>query len=473
MKLPSLLGHTSELLRIILKKGLVADLLASEYLRSRKYLGSNDRKFISELTFSILRNYNTVKHIQQKIIKSNILTAETGQNDENMIFFISFLGYWFVSFASGDNEHFDKSNYFEASQTEIIPLCERLGINHDRFDILIDSIVSELKELAEKKSEYLSSLILDKTSVEELSILFNMPSWIIERLTDSKRFTNSDIINLCESLTHPAKVHLRVNSLAFDIDEIIEILREFDPDCVKSAYSPLGIVLSKRINLNNIPLFKNGVVEVQDEGSQLISYAFDPQPGESILDACAGAGGKTIHIATLMSNTGQIAALDVETKKLKELKRRAANAGFTNIQTYRAEHFLKSNQVKFDRVLIDSPCSGLGTVRRSPMLKWTLTPEKLKKHSDKQQKILSDYSKCVRSGGILVYSTCSFMPEENYVIVEQFLENNPDFEPLPLKESFDKYYIVLYDLTDAASNIQLLPSIHKTDGFFIAKLRRK
>lgn len=473
MKLPSLIGHTSELLRIIKKKGNVADKLASDYLRSKKYLGSNDRKFISELTFSILRNLNSIKQLQKTIILSNKLPDEFRNNEDNINYLLSYLGYRFLSYSTNNNLDSNNLDSFDLFQADKLQLSQRLGINVVTFDNLIDRIMTELHNYSNKKSTYLSCETIEESSIEEFSILFNMPIWIIQRLKDSEHYKHSELIALCNSLNFPAKVHLRLNSLAFDINQIIEKLKEFDNNCVKTAYSPLGIVLSKRINLSRIPLFKNGSLEIQDEGSQLISYALDPHPGESILDACAGAGGKTMHIATLMSNTGKIAALDVESKKLKELNRRAKNAGFSNIHSDIAEHFLKTQIDKFDKVLIDAPCSGLGTVRRNPMLKWTLTPDLLVKYSNKQKKILADYSHYVRSGGILIYSTCSFMPEENHQIVESFLANNPDFEPVPLKESFDRYDINLPDLSGSESNIQLLPSIHNTDGFYIAKLRKK
>ena len=222
-----------------------------------------------------------------------------------------------------------------------------------------------------------------------------------------------------------------------------------------------------------LKLFKDGLLEVQDEGSQLISYILNPEKGDYILDACAGAGGKTLHIASIMNDTGRIIATDVESNKLKELNKRASRFGYKSIETVSFNNFENSSKFgKFDKIIIDAPCSGMGTVRRSPMLKWRLTPEILLKHQKKQLEILNFYSKHLKPGGFLVYSTCSIMSSENHEVIKKFLSTNEDFFPEPIKPSIDLFNITGLNLGENDYQLQLLPSVHNCDGFFMAKLRK-
>src|SRR5690606_33616386 len=195
-------------------------------------------------------------------------------------------------------------------------------------------------------------------------------------------------------------------------------------------------------------VFKNGWFEVQDAGSQLISPYLNVQPGMRVVDACAGAGGKTLHLSALMENKGQIYSLDIHEWKLLELKKRAKRNGAQNVQT----KVIRKMEDSADRVLIDAPCSGLGVLSRNPDAKWKLTPEFIENVKSEQAKILNDYCKMVKPGGAMVYATCSILPSENQNQVENFLKNHPEFKLVREK--------------------QLLPSQTGFDGFYMAYLEK-
>ena len=213
-----------------------------------------------------------------------------------------------------------------------------------------------------------------------------------------------------------------------------------------------GLILSKRRNLKNSDLFKNGFFEVQDYSSQQVSDFLEVEAGMTVIDACCGAGGKTLHIADLIKNKGQLIALDVNQNKQRELTKRAKRAGINvRIETIESPDFIKKYHQKADRLLLDAPCSGLGVLRRNPDAKWKLTPDFIKKIQNIQREILLNYSEMVKVGGKMVYATCSILPSENEAQVQWFLEKNNHFKLkkeksiLPQDEGFDGFYMALME----------------------------
>jgi 16S rRNA (cytosine967-C5)-methyltransferase len=208
---------------------------------------------------------------------------------------------------------------------------------------------------------------------------------------------------------------------------------------------------------------------MQDEGSQLISLIASPKSGDVVIDACAGAGGKTLHLAELMKNEGEIVAIDIERKRLEELQSRANRAGITIIRTMLRNEVLPENFFsKADLVLVDAPCSGTGTIRRNPALKWSVNESLVKHYAEQQMNILEENSRYVKQGGKLVYATCSLMRQENEEIVEAFLEKHNYFTLRTPKEEWIKYH-----LSFSPNAIALLPHRHQTDGFFVVILNRR
>ena len=240
----------------------------------------------------------------------------------------------------------------------------------------------------------------------------------------------------------------------------------------KTSWSPFGLNLAKRINVFSLPVFHDGWFEVQDEGSQLLPLLIDPKPNVKLLDVCAGAGGKTIEFAALMKNRGEIFATDINSYRLEELRRRTKRAGAQNVRILEIqtiEDLVEQYTNFFDIVFVDAPCSGLGTIRRNPGMKWMVTEQTVNEVSEKQKSILNSSAQFVKSEGRLVYATCTLLSQENEEVVEDFMQRHPEFKLI------DTNGLLNTGRTGSASTdsfFKLLPHIHGTDGFFCAVLEK-
>ena len=260
-----------------------------------------------------------------------------------------------------------------------------------------------------------------------------------------------------DTLNQQAEVVLRVNTLKITREQLAKRLAEEGI----GTYAPKGykdaLILGRRQNIFKNPAFKEGLFEVQDASSQLVATALDVKPGMRVIDACAGSGGKSLHLAALMENKGRILSMDLEAWKLQNTKLRARRNGISIIEpkVIEGNKTIKRLKESADRVLLDVPCSGLGVLKRNPDTKWKLSPESIEKVQGIQQEIIQNYSSMVKPGGILVYATCSILPTENQQQVEKFLssEKGKDFELL--------------------EDQKVLAQESGFDGFYIAKLRKK
>lgn len=253
------------------------------------------------------------------------------------------------------------------------------------------------------------------------------------------------------ALNKPASLIIRTNTLKTTREKLLQQLNELEIGATKLDNSyPDAIIIKKRINLFANPLFKQGLFEVQDASSQKVAAFLNVEPGMHVIDACAGAGGKTLHLSALMQNKGRIISMDTEAWKLDELKKRAKRAGAQNIETRQIEaNTIDKLQNKADRLLLDVPCSGLGVIRRNPDAKWKLTPEFIKNIQAIQQQIITQYAKMLKPHGLMVYATCSILPEENNWQVENFLKENKNFQLINQEaisanaSGFDGFYMAL------------------------------
>ena len=256
-----------------------------------------------------------------------------------------------------------------------------------------------------------------------------------------------------KELNKQARVVLRVNTLKISKQELKKKLLEEEVGTETIPNTPDALVLVERKNVFLTDAFKKGYFEVQDASSQLVAPFLDVKPGQKVVDACAGAGGKTLHLASLMENKGQIIAMDIHAHKLAELKKRAKRDGAHNIETRPIEgtKTIKKMKGKVDRVLLDAPCSGLGVLKRNPDSKWKLNPEFLERVKKTQAEIIDQYASMVKEGGKLVYATCSILPSENELQVKAFLKKHPEFtfvkdqKVSPVKSGFDGFYMALLE----------------------------
>jgi 16S rRNA (cytosine967-C5)-methyltransferase len=395
---PPLIEAVEKALVEIFIENRKADKAIAGILKSNPKWGSRDRGFIAENTYEIVRNWRLV----------NFLAGRVDVENQRAGTYREIIGIWLII------KGYDISNS---------PLFEKIDV---------ESILA-------KKHE----------TQKDRKVFYSVPDWMDTYI--SKEIGESWDKEL-EALSQQAEVYLRVNTTKIAKADLIALLKTKDVEVaeVKGVESALRLV--KRLNVFSLEEFRKGFFEVQDAGSQMISELLDIQPEHRVIDACAGAGGKTLHMANIMNNKGRIIALDVEEHKLVELKSRAKRNGLSNIETRLIESkTIKRLKETADRLLLDVPCSGLGVLKRNPDAKWKLKEEFLTEIQEVQASILENYSKIVKHGGKLVYATCSILPSENEIQVQKFLLNNPDFKLLterklsPYHDGFDGFYMALIE----------------------------
>lgn len=384
-----LLQSVVNALALIFNEQKYADKVIEKTLKENPKFGGRDRRFIAETTYDMVRMYRLLSHL-----------AGTTNG------FWEMLGVYFV--------------------------LKRMPLPDER----------DFKNLDEKQ-------ILDKyKALKDQRILQSYPDWLWEQVESElgKEIWQKE----AEALNEQAEVVLRVNTLKTKKDILLKFLTEQEIEVEPLEDHDDALILMARQNLFQNELFKLGLFELQDAGSQQISEFLEVEPGMRVIDACAGGGGKSLHLAALMQNKGRILSMDVTQWKLDELKKRARRAGAGNIETRLIEgsKTIKRLENTADRLLLDVPCSGLGVIKRNPDAKWKLSTEFLEKTKQLQHKILSEYSEIVKVGGKLVYSTCSILPSENKNQVDTFLAANKNFEFIKDKtifpsQGFDGFYMAL------------------------------
>jgi 16S rRNA (cytosine967-C5)-methyltransferase len=295
------------------------------------------------------------------------------------------------------------------------------------------------------------------------------PVWLVKKWLEM--FSAEETTELLKASNQPAPLILRANALKGTSEELFNLFRRHGIEAAPAPWSPQGIILQSRSLVGQLPGFDSGHFQVQGEASQLVAFLLGPQPGERILDACAAPGGKTTHIAELMGDIGEVTATDISTTGLKKIAENAGRLGLRSIKT-RAADFDKPFQQRagelYDRVLVDAPCSGLGTLRSHPEIKWQRSEKDIARLAQLQRRLLTRAASLLRPRGTLVYSTCTLTREENESVVEDFLENHQRFV---LDEAAE--YLPEQAKSMARGRYFLaLPHRHNTDGFFAARLRK-
>ena len=320
------------------------------------------------------------------------------------------------------------------------------------------------------ESEWLVQVKSLKLEELPLSLQAELPDWIIEKLRS--HYNEAEILAIGQSMQQVAGLDLRVNTHLANRSEILAGLESEGVTAEATPYSPIGIRVKGKPALNKSSMFEAGKFEVQDEGSQLLGFMVAPKRNEMVVDFCAGAGGKSLMLGAMMNSQGRLYALDVSEKRLANLKPRLKRSGLSNLQPQLIAHEndikVKRLAGKIDRVLVDAPCSGMGTLRRNPDLKFRQSPKSVAELTQKQGNILASASKLLKKGGRLVYATCSLLHEENEGIVEAFLAAHPDFKLLPAGEVLVQQKIPL----EMGDYLRLFPQKHGTDGFFAAVMER-
>lgn len=338
-----------------------------------------------------------------------------------------------------------------------------------RYDGLSIRQLEPLLTAGERK--WLADLKTGEVEAPTLGERCDLPDWLIERML--AQYGEAKLIALADSLNAPASLDIRVNPAKIERDAAMARLAEGGFKSKAGIYSPYAIRMDEKVGLHKHPLFLDGSIEVQDEGSQLLAILVGPKRSEMVADFCAGAGGKTLLLGAIMRSTGRLYAFDVSEKRLARFKPRMARSGLSNVHptaiAHESDKRLKKLAGKMDRVLVDAPCSGLGTIRRNPDLKWRQTQVGVSELVIKQAAILAAAAKLVKVGGRLVYATCSLLVEENDAIVDAFLAAHPQFAEQPVNELLAAQKIAL----DTGARLRLTPLEHGTDGFFASVMTRQ
>lgn len=412
---PAIIGSTEDALREVLRFTAPADSVLSRYFRDHPRLGGRERGMIAEAVYALLRH---------RLVYTSF--AESGSGP--MMRRIALLG-----------------------------LADAAGLD-------------ALPGLSEQEVEWLTRVMSFDRSTLPVLMRANFPDWLLTRFTD--QWGAEEALRVAESLNQTAPLDLRVNTLKATREAAMAALTEAGITAALTVFSPLGLRLARKPALQNMPLFKEGAIEVQDEGSQLLAQILGAKRGEMVVDFCAGAGGKTLALGALMRNTGRLYAFDISEKRLARLKPRLARSGLSNVHPVLIAHEndakIKRLAGKIDRVLVDAPCSGFGTLRRNPDVKWRQTAAGIDELNVKQLAILESAARLTKPGGLLVYATCSLLTEENEGIVEQFLDKHPAFTLRPMSQVLAEQKIELA----MDDYLKLLPHLHQTDGFFAAVLER-
>jgi 16S rRNA (cytosine967-C5)-methyltransferase len=414
----ALLELATELLHRVMQFKHPADGVVSDFFREHRALGSRERHSLAETTYTVLRQRLLFQHL-----------AQSGKGEmERRLAILGWHG----------NEGFLRA------------------------------------ALSEPEQQWLAQVqAVDRSALPE-KLRHNLPEWLAERL---KVELGDDFWPFVESMNATAPLDLRVNTFKAKRDEVKVALAAAGVEAEPTPFSPLGLRIHGKPALQKIDVFTRGDVEVQDEGSQLLALLVDAKRGEMVVDFCAGAGGKTLALGAAMRNTGRLYAFDTSGHRLAALKPRLARSGLSNVYPVQIAHErderIKRLAGKIDRVLVDAPCSGLGTLRRNPDMKWRQSPEAVEELKVKQAAILASAARLLKPGGRLVYATCSLLAAENESIAEAFTDaNRASFRPLPVEEVLATAHVRRALELVRNGCLRLWPHRHATDGFFAAVWER-
>ena len=419
----ALLEMSTELLRAVLKLDHPADSIVSAFFRQNRELGTRERHTLAETVYGVLRQRLLFQHLAQ----------------------------------SGSG-----------------PLERRLAILAWQGG---DSFLA--RALNPQEQVWLAAVQkIDRATLPE-KLRHNLPDWVATPLREALGDgPEGGFWPLVRSLSEQAPLDLRVNTLKAKRDEVRAALAAAGIAAEPTPHSPWGLRVQSKPALHKLAVFTSGAVEVQDEGSQLLALLTDPKRGEMVVDFCAGAGGKTLALGAAMRNTGRLYAFDISGHRLDALKPRLARSGLSNVHPAQIAHErddrIKRLAGKIDRVLVDAPCSGLGTLRRNPDIKWRQSPKALEELKAKQAAILASASRLLKPGGRLVYATCSLLAAENEAVADAFTtERAADFEPLAAQTALEAAHVERAAELVRGPYLRLWPHVHGTDGFFAAVWQRR
>ena len=435
----ALVEACTELVRLTLKFDHPADAVVSKFFRDYRKtyaFGPRERAALAETTYNVLRN---------KLRFDHFAPSGSGPKERRLAI---------LGFAQHLKDQAPANNAPKSAK----------HANNSPLDFLMSALNKQEAAWLEACEAVSPADLMERHR-------HNMPEWLVEPL---KAQVGEGFWPLVERLNGGAPLDLRVNTFTDKRADVQHELKLAGIKAVDTPFSPWGLRIEGKPALSGLDAFSRGAIEVQDEGSQLLALLLDAKRGEMVVDFCAGAGGKTLAIGASMRSTGRLYAFDTSGHRLESLKPRLARSKLSNVHpsaiAHERDERVKRLSGKIDRVLVDAPCSGLGTLRRNPDLKWRQSPKAVQELTNKQTSILASAARLVKSGGRLVYATCSVLPEENEAIAQAFSAAHPNFVPLSAADTLTELKVA-----NAASlcttdglYLRLWPHLHATDGFFAA-----
>lgn len=431
----------------VLREGAYSNIAVKQELDAGR-LGRLDKALITEIVNGTLRNLTRIDWVKSQFVKKNKI--------EPWIEDIIRCGIYQLLFLDRVPD--------SAVCNESAELARAHG--HEGAVKFVNGVLRNISR-SKEKLEYPDK---DKDTIRYLSVFYSHPEWMVKKwMKDYGRQFTEEL--LCANNEIPPFT-IRCNRLKISKQELMTILAEENIECEGGSYNPEAIYIRGTSSIEDKDSFQKGYYQVQDESSMLVAHIIDPKPGEVILDMCSAPGGKTTHIAELMGNQGEIVARDVHKHKLKLVLDSCSRLGVSIVRTelYNATLLDEGSLEKFDKVLLDAPCSGLGVIRRKPDLRWKKEPDNFRELAKLQREMLELASKYVKPGGVLVYSTCTINKTENIEVVKDFLSKNQQFH---LESLIDQIPEGLVCESAQEGYLELFPNTHRTDGFFIAKIRKR
>ncbi len=435
-----------EILNRVEEQDAFAELLLDAALSRTHQMNIHDRSLITHIVYGTIRMRGRLDWIIDQLYKGDFLSMDV--NIRNIL----------------------RAGLYQLLFTDRIPdfavVDEAVEITK-KTNPAGSGLVNAILRNAIRKRDGIAYPDIKEDPAYHISVFHSHPLWMVRKWIET--FGVEETALLCKANNEIPPVVLRVNTLKTNRERLIDECSRQGMAVKATGFSPDGLIVSHpAMPLREMAFYKAGHFQIQDEASQLISRLVDPKPGDNILDVCAGAGGKTTHLAAIMNNRGRITALDIGEKKIMALKKNSGRLGATNIDAQigdareiPGESFYGS----FHRILVDAPCTGLGTLRRNPEIKWRTTEGDPKKFSVLQKAILASATRCLKKGGSLIYSTCTIVPEENEEVIKDFISHHQNFICIRPTDTIDSRLI------GDRGYFQSYPHRHGTDGFFGAVLK--
>lgn len=449
---PSARSVALQVLTAVEQEGAYSNLLLNGALQKSELTGP-DAGLATELVYGTIQRLNTIDYFLEPFVTKGL--AKLAPWVRNLLR----LSFYQLHYLDRIPPH--------AAVNEAVNLAKKKG--HQGISGMVNGV---LRSVLRRKDEL--RLPEGLAPMQRIALEHSHPEWMVSLWI--RQYGEEAAEAICRANNEPPSVSVRVNRAKTGRDEMLRLMEEQGLRALASPISPDGIVVHSGGNMALTSWYRDGLISVQDESSMLVAEALAPQPGMTVLDCCAAPGGKTCHIAEIMEGRGRVLANDIHPHKAKLIEDHAQRLGLDNVETLSGDALQLAERLdtaSFDRILLDAPCSGLGVIRRKPDLKWAKTPGDVAEIAGVQRALLDSVSGLLKPGGLLVYSTCTIEPRENAEMIASFVSRHPEFELAGEPTGWNERQPLAFAAGRVEGGLQILPQDAHSDGFYIARLRKK